>query len=42
MRIWSKVWLIGTMGILSLGVSNTRADLEIGASVQIHTVADFY
>jgi len=42
MKRFSKCVLLGLLGSMILGVFNSRGDLEVSASVQIHAAADFY
>jgi len=42
MKTFLKVLAIGLLGCFGPGAFNTRADLEVGATVQINARADFY
>ena len=42
MKTYLNLVATGVAGILSVGVWNSRADLEVGASFSIHAHADFY
>jgi hypothetical protein len=42
MKRFSKCVLLGLLGSMMLGVCNSRGDLEVSASVQIHAAPDFY
>ena len=42
MKTYLSAILVGTIGILNFGTSRGWADLEVSASVQIHSPSDFY